>query len=99
MQIQFRDVNFRYPASNRNALSDVTFDIAPGSLVCVVGYNGAGKSTLINLLTRLADPTSGTVLISMYLKFFTKHLSQSDCLVLKTELMQSSMRPKTCMPT
>lgn len=66
MCIEVRDVDFAYANSNRQALNEVNFKIAAGSLVCIVGYNGAGKSTLINLMTRLADPTAGSVFISQY---------------------------------
>lgn len=65
MSIEFRDVEYRYPDSEKTALSGVNFSIKPGTLVCIVGYNGAGKSTLINMMTRIVDPTAGTVLISM----------------------------------
>jgi ABC-type bacteriocin/lantibiotic exporter with double-glycine peptidase domain len=65
MAIECRDVQFRYPDSDRNALDGVNFKITPGSLVCIVGYNGAGKSSLINLISRIVDPSSGQVLISM----------------------------------
>lgn len=64
MSIEFRNVEYQYPDSDKHALKNVNFSIKPGSLVCIVGYNGAGKSTLINLMTRIVDPTDGTVLIS-----------------------------------
>lgn len=72
MSIEFRDVEYRYPDSDKTALSGVNFSIKPGTLVCIVGYNGAGKSTLINMMTRIVDPTAGTVLISMSLTALLK---------------------------
>lgn len=66
MSIEFRDVEYRYPDSDKYVLNKVNFSIKPGSLVCIVGYNGAGKSTLIHLMTRIDDPTNGTVLISEF---------------------------------
>jgi ATP-binding cassette subfamily B protein len=56
-------VTFRYPGREEDALSEVSFTIAPGETVAVVGRNGAGKSTLIKLVTRLYDPTAGRILL------------------------------------
>jgi len=44
-------------------LEDVSFTIAPGQAVALVGENGAGKTTLVKLLSRLYDPTAGSVLV------------------------------------
>jgi len=46
------------------ALSDVSFSVAPGEVVCVMGPNGAGKSTLVRILGGLLLPTSGTARVS-----------------------------------
>ncbi|KAI5887210.1 P-loop containing nucleoside triphosphate hydrolase protein [Schizophyllum commune H4-8] len=62
MHFKLRDVCFDYPGgSDQMALRGVNITILPGQLVVIVGVNGSGKSTLIKLLTRLYDPTSGTV--------------------------------------
>ncbi len=61
--ITFDGVSYRYPDADRNALTDVTLDIPPGSTLAVVGETGSGKSTLASLLPRLNDPTAGRVLI------------------------------------
>src|SRR3954463_6574992 len=42
-------------------IRDVSFDVAPGEVFVVMGLSGSGKSTLVRLLTRLIEPTSGTV--------------------------------------
>ncbi len=60
--VAFRHVCFSYDAM-RPALDDVTFDVAPGACVGLVGATGAGKTTLVSLLTRFYDPTSGAVLL------------------------------------
>jgi ATP-binding cassette subfamily B protein len=62
-ELRFEGVTFRYPGRDEDALSDVSFTIAPGETVAVVGRNGAGKSTLIKLVTRLYDPTAGRILL------------------------------------
>jgi ATP-binding cassette, subfamily B, bacterial len=61
--IEFRGVGFRYPESDEWALRDINLTIRPGEKIALVGPNGAGKTTLIKLLTRLYDPTEGTILI------------------------------------
>jgi ATP-binding cassette, subfamily B, bacterial len=62
-EVVFEHVSFGYPGQEGNALTDVSFRIAPGETVAVVGRNGAGKTTLIKLLTRLYDPTAGRILL------------------------------------
>ena len=60
VSIGFEDVTFAYPGG-RPVLHDVDLDIAPNTRLAVVGETGSGKTTLAKLLTRLMDPTSGTV--------------------------------------
>lgn len=57
-----RDVCFAYEPGPL-VLNDVTFDVEPGTRVGIFGPTGAGKTTLANLLTRLYDPTAGSVLL------------------------------------
>jgi ATP-binding cassette subfamily B protein len=61
--IVFDRVGFQYPKSGRGVLNDVSLIIRPGEHVAFVGENGAGKTTLIKLLTRLYDPTAGSIRI------------------------------------
>lgn len=59
--IRFEGVSFYYPGSATPALDNVTLHIRPGESLAIVGENGSGKTTLIKLLTRLYQPTSGTI--------------------------------------
>ncbi len=61
--IRIRDLSFAYPGSDRNALTDISFDIGKGETVALVGPNGSGKSTLVKLLCRLYDPDKGSVFL------------------------------------
>ncbi|HEX5067239.1 MAG TPA: ABC transporter ATP-binding protein [Myxococcota bacterium] len=61
--IRFEHVSFAYPGSARMALEDVSLELAPGSVVALVGENGAGKSTLVKLLCRMYPPTRGRILV------------------------------------
>lgn len=61
--VRFDSVTFRYPNANRAALVDVDLEIRPRSRVAVVGETGSGKTTFAKLLTRLMDPSSGSVLV------------------------------------
>ena len=61
--IEFRNVGFRYPESEEWALRAIDLSIRPGEKIALVGHNGAGKTTVIKLLSRLYDPTEGTILI------------------------------------
>jgi ATP-binding cassette subfamily B protein len=58
-----RAVDYGFDGAARPTLSGVTFDVAPGSTVAVVGPTGSGKSTLAGLLVRLVDPGTGEVLL------------------------------------
>ena len=61
--LSFENVTFTYPNDEESILKDVTFDIAPGEMVGVVGATGAGKSTLAQLIPRLFDPQQGSIKI------------------------------------
>lgn len=62
-RITFDHVHFRYNPKAREVLCDVSFDIAPGEVIGVVGVSGAGKTTLTRLIQRLYTPASGRILI------------------------------------
>ena len=61
--LSFENVTFTYPNDAEPILKDVTFDIAAGEMVGVVGATGAGKSTLAQLIPRLFDPQQGSIKI------------------------------------
>jgi ATP-binding cassette subfamily B protein len=61
--LEFQNVSFAYPGSKAKALNNVSFKIAPGESLALVGENGSGKTTLIKLLTRLYRPTEGNILL------------------------------------
>jgi ATP-binding cassette subfamily B protein len=62
-EVEFRNVGFRYPGTDRDVLSDVSFRALPGETVAVVGPTGSGKTSLVSLIPRIHDPTQGEVLL------------------------------------
>jgi ATP-binding cassette, subfamily B, bacterial len=62
-ELEFRDVGFRYPGKEPWALRHLNLRVRAGEHVALVGDNGSGKTTLIKLLTRLYEPTEGTILL------------------------------------
>ncbi len=61
--IEFRHLSFRYPDGEHEALEDVSFTIAPGEQVGVVGKTGSGKTTLVDLILRIHNAPEGTLFI------------------------------------
>jgi ATP-binding cassette, subfamily B, multidrug efflux pump len=60
-RVEFDDVSFRYPGSERDILGGVSFTAEPGQTVAILGTTGSGKSTLVNLIPRFYDVTGGAV--------------------------------------
>ncbi|MFF2807033.1 ABC transporter ATP-binding protein [Streptomyces sp. NPDC058000] len=60
-EIEFDHVSFHYPGTTQLALADVSFTVAPGQTLALVGASGAGKSTAAKLLLRFYDPDHGTI--------------------------------------
>ncbi|KZT68754.1 P-loop containing nucleoside triphosphate hydrolase protein [Daedalea quercina L-15889] len=63
IDVEFRNVSFRYPDSEIWALRNVSFKLIPGQLGVIVGANGSGKSTVLKLIMRLYDVEEGEILI------------------------------------
>ena len=61
--IEFVNVSFAYPGTDRMVLKNINLTIRPGETAVLVGLNGVGKTTFIKLLTRLYDPTEGVILL------------------------------------
>ncbi len=61
--IEFKDVDFKYPDGDEYVLENFNLKIPFGSNIAIVGETGAGKSTLVNLVCRFFEPTRGQVLI------------------------------------
>ncbi|SDS34188.1 ABC transporter ATP-binding protein [Actinopolymorpha singaporensis] len=61
--IGLREVSFTYPGTQRPVVRDLTVHLPAGSTVALVGDNGAGKTTMVKLLSRLYDPSAGTILV------------------------------------
>lgn len=72
-EIEFRNVSFRYPHSERYIYKNLSLKIKAGQKLAIVGVNGAGKTTFIKLLCRLYDPTEGEILLNgVNIKEFNK---------------------------
>ena len=61
--VRFEGVSFSYPGAERAVLEDLSFTVPSGSTTAIIGSTGSGKTTLINLIARLADPSTGNVFI------------------------------------
>ena len=61
--IEFKNVGFAYPGSEKEAVSDISFKVKKGETIAFIGATGSGKTTIINMIPRMADCTRGEVLV------------------------------------
>ena len=61
--VEFRNVTFRYPGGDIDALENISFTAKPGQMTAFIGSTGAGKSTIVNLIPRFYEVTGGAILI------------------------------------
>ncbi len=64
LEIEFKNVDFSYPSSERKTLKDINFKLKKGKSTAIIGGTGSGKSTILNLIPRLLDVTGGEILIN-----------------------------------
>jgi ATP-binding cassette subfamily B protein len=90
--IEFQHVSFRYPLTDRDVLSDVSFTINTGQALALVGENGAGKTTVVKLLTRLFEPTAGRILLNgLDARRFSPRSVQSEMTIIFQDYGQYQM--------
>ena len=61
--IEFKNVGFAYPGADKEAVSGISFKVKKGETIAFIGATGSGKTTIINMIPRMADCTSGEVLV------------------------------------
>lgn len=61
--VEFQNVSFRYPSSDKDILKNIDFKVKKGETIAFIGATGSGKTTLVNLAARFYDATEGKVLI------------------------------------
>lgn len=64
VEIEFRDVSFQYPKTDRMILKHINITIKKGESLSIVGVNGAGKTTFVRLLCRFYEPTEGEIFVN-----------------------------------
>jgi subfamily B ATP-binding cassette protein MsbA len=87
-RVEFDSVSFSYPGNEREALSDVSFEVGPGEVLALVGPSGSGKSTVAKLILRFYDPQAGAVRLDGHdLRELTLHSLRDNVAVLLQETL------------
>ena len=63
-EIEFKQVDFKYPKAEKNVLKNISFKVKKGESLAIIGATGSGKSTLVQLIPRFFDVSSGEILIN-----------------------------------
>ena len=63
--VEFKDVSFHYPTSDKDVLENISFKVNKGETIAFIGATGSGKTTLISLAARFYDTTSFTTVSDM----------------------------------
>jgi ATP-binding cassette subfamily B protein len=81
--IEVKNLSFRYPGTNKNVLTDISFKINKGQTLGIIGTIGSGKTSLANLLMRIYDPPLETVFVDGIdvHNYYLKDLRQSIAFV------------------
>jgi ATP-binding cassette, subfamily B, multidrug efflux pump len=83
--IRLDHVYYSYEDKEKYALEDISFDVAPGEMIAILGRVGSGKSTLLRLMVRLLEPTKGKILLDGHPidQFPLAKLRENVCMVLQ----------------
>ena len=84
-EISFQSVGYHYEGKPHPALNDISFTVAPGGTLAIIGPVGSGKSTLLRLLVRLLAPSTGQILIDGHAieDYPLDYLRRHVCMVLQ----------------
>lgn len=63
-EIEFKQVEFKYPKAEKNILKNISFKVKQGETLAIIGATGSGKSSLVHLIPRFFDVSSGEVLVN-----------------------------------